>query len=117
MLHKPTVANKLPYIYAQHKDLVGAYAFFDKMKERDPVSWSIMVGGFGRVGDYTNCFGTFRELIRHGAQPDKFTLPCVIRACRDTMGLVMGRLVHCSVLKHGLQLDHFICAALVDMYA
>lgn len=94
-----------------------AYALFGGMEERDAVSWSVMVGGFVKAGDYTNGFTTFRELIRGGVSPDNYTLPFVIRVCRDLMDLLMGRLVHGIVLKHGLVSDNFVCAALVDMYA
>ncbi|KAJ0028783.1 hypothetical protein Pint_36048 [Pistacia integerrima] len=76
-----------------------------------------MVGGFAKVGDFINCFGTFREFIRCGMQLDNYTLPSVIRSCRERKDLVMGRLIHDIVLKSGLSVDHFVCAALVDMYA
>ncbi|KAJ0089297.1 hypothetical protein Patl1_32561 [Pistacia atlantica] len=50
-------------------------------------------------------------------QLDNYTLPSVIRSCRERKDLVMGRLIHDIVLKSGLSVDHFVCAALVDMYA
>ncbi|KAJ4830124.1 hypothetical protein Tsubulata_001340 [Turnera subulata] len=90
--HNLTLANKLLYKYAQLKDLVSSYALFGRMAVKDAVSWSVFIGGLAKVGDYTRCFETFRELVRHGdgVQPDNYTLPSVIRACRDTMGLVMA---------------------------
>ncbi|XP_048236130.1 putative pentatricopeptide repeat-containing protein At3g13770, mitochondrial [Ricinus communis] len=112
-----TVANKLLYVYVHHKCLTDAYALFDEMPQKNPVSWSIMIGGFVKVGEFMQCYKTFKELIRNGVQPDNYTLPFVIKACRDTVALDMGRLIHCVVLKYGLHLDHFVCAALVDMYA
>ncbi|CAK7341869.1 unnamed protein product [Dovyalis caffra] len=111
------VANKLLYIYARHKDLVSTYLLFDKMEERDPVSWTVMIDGLAKNGDYKLCFETFRELIRCGSKPDNYSLPSVIRACRDTMGLIMGRSIHCVALKNGLDFDHFVCSTLLDMYA
>ncbi|RVW48120.1 Pentatricopeptide repeat-containing protein [Vitis vinifera] len=116
MLENIVVANKLIYFYSYYRALDDAYGLFDGMCVRDSVSWSVMVGGFAKVGDYINCFGTFRELIRCGARPDNYTLPFVIRACRDLKNLQMGRLIHHIVYKFGLDLDHFVCAALVDMY-
>lgn len=116
-LNNLIVANKLLYIYALHKALTDAHALFNGMKERDPVSWSVMVGGFSKVGDFINCFETFREFIRCGMQLDSYTLPFVIRGCRDRKDIVMGRLIHDIVLKSGLDLDQFVCAAFVDMYA
>ena len=117
MLQNLVVANKLVYFYSYYKALDDAYALFDGMCVRDSVSWSVMVGGFAKVGDYMNCFGTFRKLIRSGERPDNYTLPFVIRACRDLKDLQMGRLIHHIVYKFGLAVDHFVCAALVDMYA
>lgn len=117
LLSNLVVANKLLYIYVQYKAITDAHALFNRMGDRDSVSWSVMVGGFAKVGDYLNCFGTFSEFIQCGMQLDSYTLPFVIRACRDKKDLVMGRLIHDIVLKSGLQLDHFVCAALVDMYA
>ncbi|XP_030548630.1 pentatricopeptide repeat-containing protein At2g33760-like [Rhodamnia argentea] len=117
MLHNLYVVNKLLYMYSYHGALKDAYALFGAMTERDPVSWSVMVGGFAKVGDSSRCYGTFRELIRSGAQPDNYTMPMVTRACRDTSDLQMGRVVQSVAWKNGLSLDRFVCGALVEMYA
>lgn len=111
------VANKLLHSYVQHKSMDDAHSLFDEMPMRDPTTWSVMVGGFAKVGDHINCYATFREVLRCGVTPDNYTLPFVIRTCRDRKDLQMGRVIHDVVLKHGLQLDHFVCASLVDMYA
>jgi len=111
------VANKLLYFYIQHKAINDAHYLFDEMPTRDPTTWSIMVGGFAKLGDYTNCYATFREILRCNVTPDNYTLPFVIRACRDRKDIQMGQMIHDVVLKYGLQLDHFVCATLVDMYA
>ncbi|KAK0583958.1 hypothetical protein LWI29_005591 [Acer saccharum] len=117
LLHNLVVANKLLYIYAHHKTLSAAYVLFAGMRERDAVSWSVMIGGFAKAGDYVNCFRTFKEFINCGMVLDNYTSPLVIRACRDSRDLIMGRVIHDIVLKSGLPVDQFVCAALVDMYA
>ncbi|CAJ1968140.1 unnamed protein product [Sphenostylis stenocarpa] len=111
------VANKLLHIYCQHKAIDDAYSLFDRMTVRDPKTWSVMVGGFAKVGDHEGCYAIFREFLRCGVTPDNYTLPFVIRTCRDIKDLQMGRVIHDVVLKHGLLLDDFVCASLVDMYA
>ncbi|KAL1815954.1 hypothetical protein ACET3Z_018528 [Daucus carota] len=117
LLENLFVTNKLLYLYVQYKDMNDACEMFDRMPERDPYSWSVMVGGFAKIGDYMNCFGTFREYVRTGECPDNYTLPNVIRACRDSMNVRMGMLIHNVVCKCGLDVDQFVVAALVDMYA
>ncbi|XP_047309000.1 pentatricopeptide repeat-containing protein At2g33760-like [Impatiens glandulifera] len=117
MFHNLIVINKLLYLYAYSRSLKDAHALFDVMKERDAVTWSVMIGGFAKVRDYFNCFKTFRDYIRSGLVPDNYTLPSVIRACRDDKCIRFGKLIHQISFKFGLESDEFIAAALVDMYA
>ncbi|KAL8191679.1 hypothetical protein R6Q57_028410 [Mikania cordata] len=117
LLSDPFLTNKLLYLYLRYNALDDAHDLFDKMPERNPVSWSVMIGGFSKAGRYTNCFDTFREYFRSGQQPDVYTLPLMIRVCRNTQDLKTGRIIHHIVHKFGLEVNTFICAALVDMYA
>ena len=117
MLQNLNVVNKLLYIYAQHKALSDAYVLFSGMRERDAISWSVIIGGFAKVGDYIRCFEIFKELIQSGVRPDNYTLPFLIRACRDMVNILNGRVIHDIVLKHGFGSNRFVCAALVDLYA
>lgn len=56
--------------------------------------------------------------MRHlGVDPDKFTFPCVIRACGDVMeGGLEVRKIHGLLFKLGLELDMFVGSALVNTY-
>ncbi|KAL3536092.1 hypothetical protein ACH5RR_004553 [Cinchona calisaya] len=117
LLRNLIVANKLLYMYTTHRAITEAHALFCGFSEKNSMSWSVMVGGFAKNGDFVDCFRTFREYMRSGDRPDNYTLPFVIRVCRDTMDLQMGRLFHHVVCKYGLQSDPFVAATLVDMYA
>jgi hypothetical protein len=88
--------------------LGDAYALFGGMKKINPASNSVMVSGFAKFGNYMTCFGTFREIIRCGVWLDNYTIPSMIRACRDITDLQMGRLIHVIALKYNLKLDHFV---------
>ncbi|XP_027173370.1 pentatricopeptide repeat-containing protein At2g33760-like [Coffea eugenioides] len=117
LLKNLVIANKLLYMYTAHRAVTEAHGLFCGIKEKNSMSWSVMVGGFAKNGDCVDCFRTFREYIRSGDHPDNYTLPLVIRVCRDTTDLQMGRLIHQIVHKFGLHSDPFVAAALVDMYA
>lgn len=117
MLQNVTIANKLLYIYAQHRAVGDDYALFRSVEESDSDTWSVILGGFSKVGDFVGLFGIFRMLIQNGVRPDNYTLPFVIRVCRDMVNFVNGKIVHGIVVKYGLEFNRFIGAALVDMYA
>ncbi|KAI8573632.1 hypothetical protein RHMOL_Rhmol01G0292100 [Rhododendron molle] len=58
LLHDLALANKLLYIYVQHKAVIDAHSLFGVMTEKDPVSWSVMVDPFvvaALVGMYAKC--------------------------------------------------------------
>jgi pentatricopeptide repeat protein len=48
--------------------------------------------------------------------PDKFTFPCVIRACGDTGEDFEVKMIHGLLFKLGLELDVFVGSALVNTY-
>ncbi|KAI3447446.1 hypothetical protein Pfo_004111 [Paulownia fortunei] len=111
------VTNKILYAYILHRALESAGALFCGITEKNPVSWSVMIGGYAKAGDYMNCYSTFREYMRSGDRPNNYTLPVVIRVCRTTTDLQMGRVLHSVVYKYGFHSCPFVAAALVDMYA
>ncbi|GKC51575.1 pentatricopeptide repeat-containing protein, partial [Tanacetum coccineum] len=72
-----------------------------------------------RAGDaiHAQCFEIFSEYVRSRQRLDVYTLPAVIRICKDKMDVKMGRVIHDMLLRYGLCWNTFICAAIVDMYA
>ncbi|PIN09030.1 hypothetical protein CDL12_18388 [Handroanthus impetiginosus] len=76
-----------------------------------------MICGYAKAGEYANCYGSFREYMRSVKGPDDYTLPVIIKACRNTMDLQIGRVLQGVVYKYGFDSNSFVAAALVDMYA
>ncbi|CAA0822514.1 Pentatricopeptide repeat-containing protein [Striga hermonthica] len=111
------VATKLLRSYASEKDLESASAVFNEIERKTSFSWCAMINGYAKSYDYINCYATFREYIRSGDRPDCYTLPVVIKVCRKTEDLVMGRVLHCVVCKYGFNLYPVVAAVLMDMYA
>jgi len=49
--------------------------------------------------------------------PDKHTYPFVLKACAYLFSLFEGKQVHAHLLKHGFELDTYICNSLIHFYA
>ncbi|KAL3623425.1 hypothetical protein CASFOL_032241 [Castilleja foliolosa] len=111
------IANKILYSYTLHRALEIASTLFKGITRKNSFSWSVLIGGYAKADEYTKCFVTFREYIRSGDRPDNYTLPVVIKVCRNKADLVMGGVLHSLVYKSGFLSDHFVAASLVDMYA
>ncbi|KAG6412165.1 hypothetical protein SASPL_124835 [Salvia splendens] len=117
LISELSTANKILHSYTLHNDLESAYALFCDVTVKNSYFWSVMIGGFARAGDFFSCCRVFRDYVRSGDLTDYYTLPVVIKICRNSMDLGMGRLLHCFVYKCGFCCYTFVAAALVDMYA
>ncbi|GFP82718.1 pentatricopeptide repeat-containing protein at4g30700 [Phtheirospermum japonicum] len=111
------IANKILYSYTLHRALEIAASLFNGIAQKDSFSWSVLIGGYAKADDYTKCYLTFREYIRSGDRPDNYTLPVVIKVCRNNADSVMGMMLHSVVYKSGFYSYPFVAASLVDMYA
>ncbi|KAL5541079.1 hypothetical protein UlMin_043365 [Ulmus minor] len=73
-----------------------------------------MIAAYVRSGRFREALDIYYQfLLISGLQPNSFTFPPVLKACRS---LVDGEKIHCSVLKLGFQWDIYVAASLIHMY-
>lgn len=77
----PFLQNSLISMYARCGNLVRARAIFDAMPEKNLVSWTAIIGGYGMHGHGEIAVELFDQMIRAGIQPDKAVFVCVLTAC------------------------------------
>ncbi|GKB88434.1 pentatricopeptide repeat-containing protein [Tanacetum coccineum] len=86
-------------MYVLYKDLGDAYRLFDEMPERNSVSWSVMVGGFGKAGGSANAacgsanesLVLFDQMQECGIVPDMVT---VVNTCGKLGAMNKAKAVH-----------------------
>ncbi|KAJ4823171.1 ubiquitin-specific protease [Turnera subulata] len=110
-------SNALLDTYAKSAHLEDAIQVFEKMEERDVVSWTSMIAGYAREGLPDKAGGLFHEMIKRGFTPDAFTVTTVLHVCACNGSLDKGREVHDYVRKNDMQSNIYVCNALMDMYA
>ncbi|XP_010521175.1 PREDICTED: pentatricopeptide repeat-containing protein At4g33990 [Tarenaya hassleriana] len=109
------ISVKLVNLYAYLGDVALARGTFDRIHNKDVYAWNSMISAYGRVGYSTEairCFSLF--MSKSGLWPDFYTLPPVLKACRD---LLDGMKLHCLALKFGFEWDVYVAASLVHMYS
>eukprot|EP01018_Ginkgo_biloba_P002617 Gb_35466 [translate_table: standard] len=75
------VANALLDMYAKCGSIEKARDLFRKMHERNTVSWTAMIAGYGIHGHGKEALKLFEQMQRSGINPDHVTLVCVLSAC------------------------------------
>ncbi|OVA15306.1 Pentatricopeptide repeat [Macleaya cordata] len=82
------LSTALLTMYAKCGAMELAREVFDKMSERNVVSWNSMIIGYGIHGHCEKSLETFMEMEKNGPVPNDTTFLCVLSACTHA-GMVL----------------------------
>ncbi|KAG1371752.1 pentatricopeptide repeat-containing protein, chloroplastic [Cocos nucifera] len=113
------VATTLVDCYAKLGYVLYSQRVFDRMLERNVVSWSAMIACYAKNERPLDALELFREMMLrdHDAIPNAVTMVSVLQACAGLAALGQGRLIHAYVLRRGLDSIIPVVNALIAMYA
>lgn len=114
-----TVVNTLLNLYGRCGDMGDVYKLFERIPQRDQVSWNSMIAALCRFEDWMLALDLFRLMQSEGVDPSSFTLVSVALACSNLQkrdGLWLGKEVHGYSLRIG-DMKTFTNNALMAMYA
>ncbi|XP_057864657.2 pentatricopeptide repeat-containing protein At4g02750 [Cryptomeria japonica] len=75
------VASALVHMYAKCGSIENARSVFDKMRQRDVVSWTAMIEAYAMHGSAREALELFKRMICSGTKPNQITLVGVLSAC------------------------------------
>lgn len=94
-----------------------AYQIFKRMPVKDLVSWNSMIAGAVRSSHLKEAMNIFSRLVSSGLVPDCFSFSSVLSACARAGARRYGVWVHHLMTELGVEMNHILSSALVDMYA
>ncbi|KAI9169262.1 hypothetical protein LWI28_009707 [Acer negundo] len=96
------------------KDAMNMFFRFDL---NTTMPWNRMIRVFAKMGWFKYSLLFYFKMLSFGTLPDKYSFPCVIKACGALNNVRLGRLVHDTVRLLGLEFDVFVGSSLVKLYA
>ncbi|OVA01740.1 Pentatricopeptide repeat [Macleaya cordata] len=96
-----SVGNALIDMYFKCGSLLDAKMVFETMANRDVVSWTVMITGFGQHGEGNEALEILKTMTSEGFKPDDVTFLGGLSACS-----------HCGLVDEGLQ----IFRSMIDLY-
>ncbi|XP_010519391.1 PREDICTED: pentatricopeptide repeat-containing protein At3g09040, mitochondrial isoform X2 [Tarenaya hassleriana] len=111
------VGNALVDMYAKCGALEDARQLFERMCDRDNVSWNAIISGYVQEEDEIEAFNLFKRMNLWGMLPDEPCLVSMLNACANIQGLHQGKQVHGISVKCGLETGLYTVSSLIDMYA
>ncbi|KAK7262458.1 hypothetical protein RJT34_30031 [Clitoria ternatea] len=103
-------------LYAKCRQIHDAYKMFERMPQKDLVSWNTLVAGYAQNGFARRAVQLFLQMQEAGQKPDCITLVSVLPAVADVKALRIGRSVHGYAFRSGFESMVNVATALLDMY-
>ncbi|XP_043722578.1 pentatricopeptide repeat-containing protein At4g39952, mitochondrial [Telopea speciosissima] len=110
------INHSLLSMYCKFGCVYTAERLFAMVCQQDSESWNWMVFGYNRMELTSKCLELFREMQHLGFRSNLNSLVSVISSCSKLGATLLGRSVHCYVIKVHIDEDVSIASSLVDMY-
>ncbi|XP_057854695.2 pentatricopeptide repeat-containing protein At3g12770 [Cryptomeria japonica] len=110
------VASALADMYAKCGRIDKAGELFNKMPQKNLVSWNAMIAGYAQNGFVEKALETFKQMQMAGVKPNSTTFASILPACARMGALEQGIDIHQSIMEGGFSSDVAVASALIDMY-
>ena len=111
------VGNALVHMYAKSGSIEDAAVVFDRMKERNIITWTVMIGAYAGSGRGVEAYHLYLEMKEEGFQPNAVTYMTLLNDSASTGALDWVKEVHSHILEAGYESDVRVGSALIHMYA
>lgn len=102
------VGNTLVDAYAKGGDLSMGRKVFDRMVERDVVSWNSMIALYAQNGLSAEALELYTKMLNNGSiRHNAVTLSAVLLACAHAGALQIGKCIHNQVNLLALEICYF----------
>ncbi|XP_015886393.3 pentatricopeptide repeat-containing protein At3g09040, mitochondrial [Ziziphus jujuba] len=104
-------------MYAKCGAIDAAHKVFSCMAHWSVVSMNTMIAAYGQ-SNLEKAINLFQEMHVIGLKPTEITFASLLDACSGPYVLIIGRQIHCLVLKRALLYgsSDFLCVSLLGMY-
>ncbi|XP_073124455.1 pentatricopeptide repeat-containing protein At4g16470 [Henckelia pumila] len=110
------VCTSLMDMYFKCSSSYDASLVFDKCLERNVITWTALISGYGFNGRVVDVLGSFHQMINEGFRPNEITFLAVLSACSHGGLVNEGREYFSSMIRdYGVKPRGRHYAAIVDL--
>ncbi|KAL8201574.1 hypothetical protein R6Q57_010721 [Mikania cordata] len=112
-----SIGNALICLYARCGLITEAYLAFEKINQKDNVSWNALVSGFAQSGNYEESLKVFSKMNEFGVEMNMFTYGSAVSAAANTTNITQGKQIHGKMIKTGYNLEPEASNVLITLYS
>lgn len=111
------LCNYLIDMYSKCGQMSKASIVFDKMSDRNVVSWTSLMCGFLQNGKPKATLSLFAQMGGSGVKPNEFTFSTNIKASGMLCGVENGMQIQSLCVKTGFESNPVVGNSIIDMYS
>lgn len=101
----PSIGNALCSLYSKSRNLAMAIRAFERIEEKDVISWTAVISSCGDNGNSAKGLDMFVRMLTAGVDPNEITLTSVLSLCCTMQALDAGSQIHSLIIKLGYGSD------------
>lgn len=110
------IGTSLVDMYAKCGEMIDSREVFNRMRNRNTVTWTSFIAGYARYGLGEEAIRLFRVMKRRNIYTNNLTIVSVLRACGSIEASLLGRELHAQVIKNSVETNIYIGSTLVWFY-
>ncbi|XP_059275876.1 pentatricopeptide repeat-containing protein At1g04840 [Lycium ferocissimum] len=116
LLSNSRIITQLISSASLHKSIYYALSIFNCFRDPNLYLFNALIRGLKENSLFEKSILYFRLMLKMGIKPNKLTYPFVLKSLTALCEKRLGSVIHCGVLKMGLEYDVFVRVCLVEMY-
>ncbi|KAL4389904.1 hypothetical protein AHAS_Ahas03G0091700 [Arachis hypogaea] len=108
------VLNALLDMYSKCGDIVMARKIFEKMPNKDSISWNSMLAAYIHHGLEVDAINTFHRMLLKGYEPDSVSISKILTGVSS---LILGAQIHGWVIRRGIEWNLSVANSLIRVYS
>ncbi|KAL9224024.1 hypothetical protein vseg_000099 [Gypsophila vaccaria] len=113
----PILGSSIINFYSRVGLVEDAELVFEKMVEKDVVTWNLLVSCYVRHGLIEKAVDLCRMMRSQRLRFDCVTMASLFTSCAENRDLKLGMEGHGYCIRHGFHSDVVVVASMIDMYA
>ncbi|WOG89146.1 hypothetical protein DCAR_0208382 [Daucus carota subsp. sativus] len=111
------VGTSLIDMYSKCLDVEASRRIFDRMVERNIVTWTSLVGGYSLTQQSDEAMILVRDMLRWGVRANFVTYNCLLSSFSFPEDFNHFKQVHCCIIREGLESNRYLSVSLMTLYS
>ncbi|KAI4383141.1 hypothetical protein MLD38_009017 [Melastoma candidum] len=103
-------------MYLRYQSIADAKRVFGMTQECDVGLWTTIISGFANNSMDREAVDAFHQMEMTGIKGNSFTYSSLLNVCQSNLLLELARQIHARVISVGLERDHSVGKALLNLY-